>query len=972
MQADFASPMTYTSQHASSKSGPWHPQTSSSTSDENPQPRVDVHQQKIYLHDFPHHLQGADVYEPRMWPPTHFAHGSPPIHHGGSPASLSSLALNTPASGSSSSTTSGALHAPLAGPSTWNHPSSDQSQHGQSAFTPWPMYQATSDPSLSRGIPPPASPAAQMPHGISGLSPIVYHSQPSPLQSQHQDPSSSSSIPKWHDRSYVPQSPMLPDGQHFPFHSQFQQHLPHDPLRSAGLSSLPRPSADAGGTTAAPPPPGAAGTSPSHPRQNRHLACAFCRGRKLKCIVDEDGLACRQCQRRSLECSLPNPSPEAQEVPKAKKRRATAAGSIEPLTANRNAHDESGEHFANDGGSPAKKRKKRASGPATLVTTGAPADNKPAAIATQPAASHATRDWDLAPASSGNGDAQQFTQPQNSIFTIDSIPQLAPTHDMDYQLPLITKDADAGFDATTTATADLTLRAPAPQPLRWSSDWWERCLGMFGQRPQAIRIVENLLTRFLASHNTMMAILHGPTLMYSLRSRKMRDDLHPAVVYAVLSTSVCDLQSNRLEPYLADMSTADMAAQTLARKLRQTSLEYIEASLMDPYGLDVALGQAVSVLILTSSSSEERDRLLSLVEAVITKAQLGNSAAMQELPEGLPRPEDPAYYSPVRVLHSSDAEIKREAVTRLCKTHASHAVRVVLAKPDEDFDQFRLPPYLANALPHDHWVLSDLSSPLPPSYWASRHFSRAAWLMSKIFYNVNLLPIDLTPNLAFQNEQRSDVKSILRDLSKIEDTFRWLRRGGQYQAVDIFPKEGQVLLVKLHVSTRFSLWRRTGVWKSADDSDTDNQGLLPSFDWWFEAFSACINSLENDWRRSKQNGVPLQSSNAEVESSLRHVRLGVQMQMAMSYTHSGISKFLRKALDALQVQVDMRPLGLCSDLQPLSQFMNQVRGEVDAEAAGQHKIVSWDDGVVNFDGAGMGSAAAVTATSFADDLLGQF
>lgn len=40
-------------------------------------------------------------------------------------------------------------------------------------------------------------------------------------------------------------------------------------------------------------------------KQSRHLACSFCRGRKLRCILDDEGQPCRQCQvrrrRRHLE-----------------------------------------------------------------------------------------------------------------------------------------------------------------------------------------------------------------------------------------------------------------------------------------------------------------------------------------------------------------------------------------------------------------------------------------------------------------------------------------------------------------------------------------------------------------------------------------------------------------------------------------------------------------------------------------------
>lgn len=446
----------------------------------------------------------------------------------------------------------------------------------------------------------------------------------------------------------------------------------------------------------------------------------------------------------------------------------------------------------------------------------------------------------------------------------------------------------------------------------------------------------------MATHNTMMALIHGPSLMHSIRSRPLRDSLHPAVVFAVLTTSVCDLQSSRQEPYLADLSTADTVTQRLSRQLRQTAMEYIESSLMDPNGLDVALGQAVSVLVLTSSSSAERCRLFSIVEAVVDKAQLAQTASRKDGLESLPRPGGEGYFSPPHMLESSAAEIKCEAVTRLCKTQAAHAARVVIAKPDEDFDQFPLPKFLLNTRAHDYWDPSQLQYPISRTYWASRHFSRAASLLSKVFIKVCNLPAALSGQSSADNQRRGDVASILDGLAMVEEAFRWLKSGKQEEASAIYPKEGQVYLVKLHVSTRLSLWRKTGVWKGSEPGGKEDEGLLPSFDWWLVAFSACINRLESDTSQSLHNGTPLGASDSEVESALRHVRLGVQMLTVLEYTHYGIRKLLSKALATLQVQVDLRPLGLCSDLQPLSAFIERVRGEMEIQRDNSNRIVPLD------------------------------
>ncbi|CAO1618741.1 unnamed protein product [Jaminaea pallidilutea] len=74
-------------------------------------------------------------------------------------------------------------------------------------------------------------------------------------------------------------------------------------------------------------------TDAKRPRQARNLACSFCRGRKLRCIVDDGLPACRQCVRRRLKCSLPDMA-EAEDtppMPKARKRRLDDGSSIPQL-----------------------------------------------------------------------------------------------------------------------------------------------------------------------------------------------------------------------------------------------------------------------------------------------------------------------------------------------------------------------------------------------------------------------------------------------------------------------------------------------------------------------------------------------------------------------------------------------------------------------------------------------------------------
>lgn len=381
---------------------------------------------------------------------------------------------------------------------------------------------------------------------------------------------------------------------------------------------------------------------------------------------------------------------------------------------------------------------------------------------------------------------------------------------------------------------------------------------------------------------------------------------------------------------------------------------------MHPDGLDVPLGQAVSVLVLTCSSAMERNRLFSILEAVVNKTQLVQTASKGSTLETLPEPGDEEYFATPKILSSSAAEIKCEAVTRLCKTQAAHAARVVIAKPDEDFSQFPLSTYLLNTRAHDYWDPSNLQQPIPKTYWASRHFSRAASLMSKVFMKIANLPASVSSQSASQNGQRSDVKSILQGLATVEGAFRWLKDIGQEEASSIYPQEAQMFLVKLHVSSRFSLWRKTGLWIGSERGGKEDDGLLPSFDWWLIAFSSCINKLEGDARRSLSLAVPLEASDAEVESALRHVRLGVQMLTVLEYTHYGIGKLLSKALATLQMQVNLRPVGLCTTFQPLSLFMDQVRGELEAQ----------QESTRIFPVSGGGGGAGGSASGLSSDVFG--
>lgn len=457
----------------------------------------------------------------------------------------------------------------------------------------------------------------------------------------------------------------------------------------------------------------------------------------------------------------------------------------------------------------------------------------------------------------------------------------------------------------------------------WANDWWDSCLGLFGPRQQALKMVKALLVRFVKANSSMTSILHGPTFFEHVSRPDKRKSLQPALVYASLAAALCDLRLDKLEPYTADVASADATAKGLVKKLRGSATEFIEAALASPSGTSVPLAHAAVIMALMETSSSAKNRLLSIAELVVRSLKLPHSKNVQvDEPELIPIGAPVLYQRPSRQA-TAEAEIRLEMSTRICKAHVAIATRQALIKPDEDnFDLF-LPDFVDNIRAFGFWQPSQFGDDLPESYHSSTHFAKAASVLGKTFVRVaRLPPFDLTSFDHSGVHQNSDIWRPLQDLERLEGVILWMRDWDPKLSTAIFPLQAQNLLVKMHVFTRMSLWRKSGIWTlDADRLDVngeqgpsrpaysqvkDDGPFLPSFQWWFLLLSDSLNAIEADNHRHTAAGSPLATSELELDSAIRHVRVAIQICRMLLRPPAGTRKLLRNLLAILHVHTQLR------------------------------------------------------------------
>lgn len=208
----------------------------------------------------------------------------------------------------------------------------------------------------------------------------------------------------------------------------------------------------------------------------------------------------------------------------------------------------------------------------------------------------------------------------------------------------------------------------------------------------------------MAKHASIMGIIHGPSFLDNMRRPQTRTKLHPALIYAALAASVCDLNFTRAEPYNADMAAADANARRIATQLRQIANEYLDASLISRNASQMPVAQATSFLLLTETDTIERRRLMSVLTSILRSLKLPKDAFQ---PPGHPEfahPSHPSYFSLPTRQGSIDAEIHVEQLVRLCKAQLAHACRKALAAPDEDPPDVGIDDFVLNLRAFSEWA----------------------------------------------------------------------------------------------------------------------------------------------------------------------------------------------------------------------------------------------------------------------------
>lgn len=434
-------------------------------------------EQQVVYHP---HLEGRQVPFPlrssgtpnqaSMW-------GSPPFFSTGpqlgSPASLSSVSSSTPSA--SSAPGAPASHGAHSGRQTYPMESLGSSNP---AVTSWPPYDGLAFPqrlarqtSIAQGY----HTAPMQPTGEVSASPGNYNHT---LQSNQVNEVTPSSM-YWPDtaKHFHPAATATDSSTHQPplYHQrQDSDPQPSHPNRSV-LTALP-----------VPPSKKNLANSAAQRKQNRHLACTFCRGRKLRCIIDDEGgTVCRQCQRRNLDCSLPHPISEQEpEVPKAKKRRASG-----PASASLPGSRESG---VADSATGNKKGRRTSAHPEAATTQRLVGESGRSGVASDVVLMGTTRPvqacddgWEVGPTTRPYQDSQAGDLLSNfSTQQPDAVLPGLNRSDQYGLFPDASANALAGTGEADTGVVDEIIRAPPPQPGKGSADWWERCLSVFGPRPQ--------------------------------------------------------------------------------------------------------------------------------------------------------------------------------------------------------------------------------------------------------------------------------------------------------------------------------------------------------------------------------------------------------------------------------------------------------------------------------------------------------
>lgn len=677
---------------------------------------------------------------------------------------------------------------------------------------------------------------------------------------------------------------------------------PFPPSTTANIISPP-PFLDSqiGGLNMPPPNPPLLGLQlPIEPEAQRRAAtaCNFCRGRKLRC----DGNApCRQCARRELTCVFSQSN-----VAKRKKRgnddedEDDGEGTRKGTSPDSQRNSTGG--FSQLGFRPSKLggNEDNSSWPPTRKRSDRPEETESKSRKTSRNSRNISATSIRNAGKVASNDDHFHTPSQNAVTQ----PIFGRPDSTTIGL-MVGEDKDKKHEGP---RAEMLI-APIPTTSKLCMDWWDHLTNFFGpNKGNSTRIITNLLRRFVQSNAIFFGLLHAPTLLEGIRTPENRHEAYPALYFGVLAVAVCDLQSERLEPWTASMEAAKGETRRISQELSDMGRDYLFGDLICRRSVSVAVGQAASILALIEPNDSPRQleyiRLLQGIVASIDKAE----SVTIDPKSPLAIPQDPSseyYYQRPARQPTPQAEIDSETLTRLCWSSVSHRCRLVINRPDQDYEPDN--EIVTRLRPSAFWEPSRLPDVLSSDFYRSNDFMRAGKELCAIQHGVWSLPGTIAVNGDGNDEDDgssnylSQASEYLIRMDRLEIAFSRYRYQNEAERQSIMANSAE-MLCRVLVATRMSLWRKSKLFSSLLSS---TPSLPTTIEYWIdEILHAIIEQVEQD-TRTIQIGGDSTILESQLDSHHRHLKLANQIRIA-SQSHPMMEASVSRLDTALRSHMEAK------------------------------------------------------------------